>query len=87
MYKNKITKEELTLLPKEFFEGNIDIITTKEELCAAINILKKEKIIGFDTETKPCFTKGVASNQVALLQLSTKNQCFLFRLNKQNILD
>jgi ribonuclease D len=38
-------------------------------------------ILGFDTETKPTFKKGV-SNEVSLLQLCTSEKAFLVRLNK-----
>lgn len=81
IYKKEITKEELTYLPKESFEGEIIVVTTTEQLHSAIAVLNNEKIIGFDTETKPSFVKGATGNQVALLQLSTQHQCFLFRLN------
>ena len=46
-----------------------------------MEVLSKQSVIGFDTETKPAFKKGVF-NKVALLQLSTKKQAFLFRLNQ-----
>jgi len=45
-----------------------------------VDFLGTQSIIGFDTETKPAFRKGVI-NPVSLLQLSTKTQAFLFRLN------
>ena len=48
------------------------------EACEA---LARCKVIGFDTETRPSFTKGVA-NKVSLLQLSSEDQAFLFRLNR-----
>lgn len=38
-------------------------------------------ILGFDTETRPSFTKG-HQNKVSLLQVSTRDTCFLFRLNR-----
>ncbi len=38
-------------------------------------------VLGFDTETKPSFKKG-RFHQVALLQISTPDKAFLFRLNK-----
>ena len=41
-------------------------------------------MLGFDTETRPSFTKG-RINQVALLQLSTDTDAFLFRLCKIGI--
>lgn len=46
-----------------------------------MEILRKQKIVGIDTETKPAFKKGVI-NKIALLQIATESQCFLFRLNK-----
>src|SRR5690554_6825846 len=82
MYKKNINKEELSALDKVYFKGKIHIIDTKEKSNLAISVLEKEKIIGFDTESKPSFVKGVPNNQISLLQLSTKKECFLFRLNK-----
>ena len=81
MFKESITKEELTDLPLRWFEGKIIVVDSMPKLKGAIKILQNETIIGFDTETKPSFKKGV-NNQVALLQLSTRNHAFLFRLNK-----
>ncbi len=81
MFKESITKEELTDLPLRWFEGEIIVVDDKEKLEKAVEILSKAKVIGFDTETKPSFKKGVI-NKVALLQLSVKDQAFLFRINK-----
>jgi len=81
MFKESITKEELVDLPLRWFEGEIVVVDNFEKLERAVEILSKAKSIGFDTETKPAFKKGVF-NKVALLQLSLKNQAFLFRLNK-----
>jgi len=41
----------------------------------------KADILGFDTETRPNFKKG-QQNKVSLLQVSTRDTCFLFRLNR-----
>lgn len=81
MFKENITKEELTDLPLKWFEGEIVVVDNFEKLVKAVEILSKAKVIGFDTETKPAFKKGVF-NKVALLQLSVKNHAFLFRLNR-----
>jgi ribonuclease D len=81
MFKESITKEELTDLPLRRFDGEIIIVDNLEKMKQATEILSKAKVIGFDTETKPAFKKGVF-NKVALLQLSVKNQAFLFRINK-----
>lgn len=81
MFKESITREELTDLPLRWFEGEIIVVDSFVQLNKAVKILQNETVIGFDTETKPSFKKGV-NNRVALLQLSTKNHAFLFRLNK-----
>ncbi len=81
MFKESISKEELTDLPLKWFEGEIVVVDNMEKLKKAVDILSKASVIGFDTETKPSFKKGVINN-VALLQLSVKNHAFLFRLNR-----
>jgi len=86
MFKESITKEELTDLPLRWFEGKIDVIDTFAKVKSAVKKLQNQSAIGFDTETKPAFKKGI-NNQVALLQLSTRNHAFLFRLNKIGLSD
>jgi ribonuclease D len=77
----QITKDEINELPLGQFEGEIYLIDNLEDLGEVADFLKTQSIIGFDTETKPAFRKGVV-NQVSLLQLSTSSQAFLFRLNE-----
>jgi len=43
--------------------------------------LENQKILGFDTETRPSFRKG-RKNKVSLIQLSTGKLACLFRINK-----
>ena len=81
MFKESITKEELVDLPLKWFEGEILIVDDEQTLRQAVDYLSKQSIIGFDTETKPAFKKGVF-NRVALLQLSTKERAFLIRTNR-----
>ena len=79
MFKEDITKEELNELPLKAFEGKIVVVDTLKKLRSAVDVLSKEPVIGFDTETKPAFKRGVI-NQVALLQLAIENIAFLFRI-------
>lgn len=76
----QITKEEINELPLGQFEGEIYLINKAEDVEEVVEFLETQPILGFDTETKPAFRKGVI-NPVSLLQLSTKTQAFLFRLN------
>ena len=80
-FQKTITKEEINELPLEAFEGEIVIIDSNEGLEEAVDYLKQFPVLGFDTETKPSFTKGNV-NPVALLQLSSFEKSFLFRLNR-----
>ena len=50
----------------------------------AVDYLLSQKILGFDTETRPSFKKG-QRYEVSLLQVSTHDTCFLFRLNLTGI--
>ncbi len=63
------------------FEGEIIVVDSLKTLENALNELRKSKLLGFDTETKPSFKKG-EKYSIALLQLSTENKAYLFRLNK-----
>lgn len=81
MFKESISKEELTGLPLRWFEGEIRVIDRPGQVREVAKILAEQPVIGFDTETRPSFKKGVV-NKVALLQLSTPGQAFLFRVNK-----
>ena len=53
----------------------------EKQVEAACRDLASSPVLGFDTETRPSFKAGV-TYRVALLQLSTPQLCFLFRLNK-----
>ena len=83
---NKIDKSALTDKPRAVFNGIIEEIDTEEKALKAIEILRTHKVVGFDTETRPSFTKGLG-HKIALLQLSTNEIAYLFRLNKMGIPD
>lgn len=77
---NKYDKKLIPSLPTAQFDGRIIVILTKGETEKAVNYLLSQPILGFDTETRPTFRKG-EHHKVALLQVSTPDTCFLFRLN------
>ena len=75
-----ITKEEINELPLANFDGSVVVVDSEVLFDQAMDVLQKQKVVGFDTETKPVFAKG-KKNKVALLQIATEDTCFLFRLN------
>jgi ribonuclease D len=76
-----ITKEALAALPPVSFAGEIVVVDTPDIARRACEELSRERLLGFDTESRPAFQKGVV-NRIALLQLCSPERCFLFRLNK-----
>jgi len=77
---NTISKEQISGLPIAKFEGRIIIVQTEKDAKKAVDYLLTFDRVGFDTETRPSFKKG-KSHKIALMQLSTDDTCFLFRLN------
>lgn len=78
--KKSISKEELNSLPIKSFEGKIVVIDNIKDVDKYSQYLNNQTVLGFDTETRPTFKKG-KRNKVALLQLSTNDVAFIFRLN------
>lgn len=76
-----ISKEEINELPRYIFEGAVEVIEHEDKALRAIESLKNEKLLGFDTETRAAFRKGERYD-VSLLQLASANTVYLFRLNK-----
>jgi len=83
-FKSTITREEIAQFPFASFEGKIHVIQTMEQTRKAISFLRTQRVLGFDTETRPSFQKG-KRNKVALIQLSGEQVCFLFRVNMTGI--
>ena len=79
-FRSTIDNDTVAALPVARFEGSIVIVDKPEQIEAACDDLKRHTIIGFDTETRPSFRAGV-SYKVGLLQLSTPDTCYLFRLS------
>lgn len=86
MQKITITKDEIAMLDTECFPGKIHVINSLSQAKTAITYLRKHKYLGFDTETRPSFKKG-ALHPMALMQISTHDECFLFRINKIGVPD
>ena len=78
---NKFDKAKIAALPRVLFKGRIVVVLTERDADKAVRYLLSQPILGVDTETRPSFKKG-ETHQVALLQVSSYDVCFLFRLNQ-----
>jgi ribonuclease D len=80
-FASHIEPDEINTLPLRSFGGTIHLITSAREAEKAVRKLNRSLVVGFDTETKPTFKKGKL-NPVSLLQLATRDEAFLFRMNR-----
>lgn len=86
MFAENLTNEQVNDLPLYQFNGGIFVIDSFEKFDDFFSLLNGQKILGFDTETRPSFKKGKV-NPVSLLQITTCNQAFLIRINKIGLPD
>lgn len=81
----KTDKSYSSTLPRYSYEGPIVVVDNAEKVTAAVEALRQEgQIFGIDTETRPAFHRG-EKHLVALLQVASRQRCYLFRLNKTGL--
>ncbi len=81
MYIESITPEGIEKLEYASFPGKIIVIdAVGAEFNRAVAYLRSQKVIGFDTETRPCFGPNQPRYGVSLLQLSGPEKAYLFRV-------
>ena len=67
---HKLSKEDINALPLIKYEGEVVVLSSYDNVQAAINDLMNYRTIGFDTETKPTFVKGPL-NPPSIIQLAS----------------
>lgn len=86
MFTKSIDSDQLHQLEFVSFPGKIQVIdSVGAEFNRAVAYLRSQKVIGFDTETRPCFSQHQPRYGVALLQLSGPEKAYLFRVNKMGM--
>jgi len=83
-FASEISKEELQTLPMAQFDGKIHVVENYGAAEIIADKLRAFPVLGFDTESRPAFAKGI-TNRTALLQLATANEAYLFRLCKMDM--
>ncbi|MGF1449153.1 MAG: 3'-5' exonuclease [Opitutales bacterium] len=76
-----ITKQEINVLPLMRYEGAYELVDTDEKLESALEALKSETLLGFDTESRPSFRKG-ENHPVSLVQLAGATKVYLFQIRR-----
>lgn len=78
---NRLSREYINTLPIIRFEGNVVMVTSEEHANEVLAELARQPIVGFDTESRPSFTKGT-SYPVSLIQFAYNDTAYLFQLKK-----
>ena len=78
-YPAHIDKAAIQALPLTYFEGEVIVVDRPEQVAEAAAYLNQFSILGVDTEARPSFKRGV-HYPTALVQISTQERCYLFRL-------
>jgi ribonuclease D len=86
MFLSSIDKKDINLLPISHFPGEIILVDSMKGFNQVISDIKRQHLLGFDTESRPSFKRGV-KNKLALLQLANSKKAWLLRLNKIGLPD
>ena len=78
----KLSKNEINSLPQIKFNGDVEVLSSNDNVQAAVNYLMNYDLIGFDTETKPTFVKGPL-NPPSIMQLACIDKVYIFQLDNE----
>ena len=81
MIRRAITREELAALPVQRYEGEVNVVTKPAEIERAMEDIRAEHVVGFDTETRPAFRKG-ESYLPCLMQVATARRVHVLQLSR-----
>jgi ribonuclease D len=75
----ELSRDEVNALDIRRYEGEVRLVETAQELERAAAAWREERVVGFDTETRPAFKPG-ESYPPALAQIATANTVYLLPL-------
>jgi ribonuclease D len=79
-----ISREDLANLPIHRYHGSVHLVTTLHEVAQALADIRRERVTGFDTETRPAFRKGEVYLP-CLAQVATARAVYLFALRHTEV--
>lgn len=78
-YIHHVSKDLLQWMPVAAFEGEVIVVDQEAQVADAVAYLKKQRVLGVDTEARPSFQRGI-HYPTALVQIASTERCYLFRL-------
>ena len=80
-WPRSISQEDMASLPIRRFDGELRLIATPEDLERESAKVLLERVVGFDTETRPAFRKG-ESYLPSLVQVAGERVAWIFQLQR-----
>src|SRR2546429_4978180 len=80
-WPRSISHEEMAKLPIRRYESEVRLVAGPDELEREAAAIRRERVLGFDTETRPAFTKG-ESYPPSLVQLAGEAVGWILRLQR-----
>jgi ribonuclease D len=77
----ELSRDEVNALPIKRYEGEVRLLESAQELERAAVDWRDERVVGFDTETRPAFKPG-ESYLPALAQIATARLVYLLPLQR-----
>jgi len=78
-----ISRDEINALAVRRYDGRVVLITNTAEAELAADDFAAERLVGFDTETRPTFKVG-QKHPAALAQVATAKAVYLFQLQRMD---
>ncbi|MBU0943920.1 MAG: 3'-5' exonuclease domain-containing protein 2 [Proteobacteria bacterium] len=73
-----MSKDEINACPMAQWTGPVLVVRTNDQMAEAVPRLASQTLLGFDTETRPAYTKG-ENYLPSLLQLASETEVFIFQ--------
>lgn len=79
-----VSRDEVNALPIRRYEGPVHVVASARELAPAMADILQERLVGFDTETRPAFRPG-ESYPPSLAQVATARAVHLFQVRHAEV--
>lgn len=83
-YRRALSREEVNALPICRYEGEVRLVASPHDLERAAAALLQERVVGFDTETRPAFRAG-ERYPPALVQVAGGRCVYLLALRMREV--
>ena len=80
----EISRAEMGALPIRRYEGPVHVVAGHPDLQQAMQDIVRERVVGFDTETRPAFSPG-ESYLPSLVQFATASAVYLLQAQQQDL--